>query len=165
MTLQVAVPFPGVRAVIAEARRRQHRRRLITIAIVACAVVVASIAFIAFGHRSAGQPKLVKFYFAPRATTAQIRRTLEAAKAEHGVRTVTLITKGAVWADLKRRSPAAVRGVTHNPFLDSIQVRVSRADFARVVADLNRAQPTGIAVFQEGKHLVVVKDGKRQVMH
>jgi cell division protein FtsX len=147
MTIQVAAPFLGVRAVIAEARRRQHRRRLIVG--VACAAVLASIAFIALGHRGSGQPKVVKVYFAPGATTSQILHTVRAAKAEQGVSAVSLVTKEAALADMMRRFPALVRGIAYNPLPDSIQMRVSRTDEARVIADLKQAQPFAIAKIQE----------------
>jgi cell division protein FtsX len=136
--------------VIAEARRRQHRRRLVVIAAIACAVVVGSIAFIAFANRSSGQPKVVKVYFAPGVTAAQILSTLRAAKAEQGVTAVSLITKEAALADMKRRYPNLVAGVAYNPLPDSIQVRVSRADSARVIADLKQGHPFAIAKIQEG---------------
>lgn len=151
MTVQIAAPLLGVRAVIAEARRRQHRRRLILIAAVACAVALASIAFIGLGHRSSGQPKFVKVYFASSATPAQILRTITAVKAEHGVTAVSLLTKEAALADMKRRFPNLVAGVSYNPLPDSIQVRVSRSDAARVIADLRKTQLAAIAAIQESK--------------
>ena len=147
MTIQAAAPFLGVRAVIAEARRRQHRRRLIVG--VACAVVLASIAFVVLGNRSSGQPKVVKVYFAPGATAGQILHTVRAAKAEQGVSAVSLITKEAALADMMRRYPALVRGVAYNPLPDSIQMRVSPGDAARVIADLKQSQPFAIATIRE----------------
>lgn len=149
MSLQIAAPLLGVRAVIAEARRRQHRRRLIVIAGVACAVVLASIAFIALGHRGAAQPKSVKVYFASGANSAQILRTITAVKAEHGVSAVRVVSKKAALADLKRRYPNLIAGLSSNPLPDSIQVQVSRADAARVISDLKKAQPFAIAEIRE----------------
>jgi cell division protein FtsX len=149
MSLQIAAPLLGVRAVIAEARRRQHRRRLIVIAGVACAIVLASIAFIALGHRGAGQPKFVKVYFAFGANSAQILRTITAVKAEHGVTAVSLLTKEAALADMKGRFPNLVAGLGYNPLPDSIQVQVSRADAARVISDLKKAQPFAIVEIRE----------------
>jgi cell division protein FtsX len=150
MSLQIAAPFFGVRAVIAEARRRQHRRRLIVIAGVACAIVLASIAFTVLGHRGSGQPKFVTVYFASGANSAQILRTITAVKAEHGVTAVSLLTKEAALADMKRRFPKLVAGLFYNPLPDSIQVQVSRADAARVISDLKKAQPFAVVKISEG---------------
>ena len=149
MSLQIAAPFLGVRAVIAEARRRQHRRRLIVIAGIACAVVLASIAFVALGHKGAGQPKFVQVYFASGATSTQILRTITEVKAEHGVTAVNLLTKEAALADMKGRFPNLVAGLGYNPLPDSIQVQVSGADAARVISDLKQAQPFAIAAIRE----------------
>jgi cell division protein FtsX len=134
--------------VIAEARRRQHRRRLIVLGI-ACCVALATITFVVIGHRTAGQPRVVRVYFAAGATPAQILRTVTAVKAEHGVSAVGIVTKEAALADLKRRFPNLVAGSSYNPLPDSIQIRVSRAAAAGVIADLRQARLAPITAIQQ----------------
>jgi cell division protein FtsX len=148
MTVQATLPFLGVRAVIADARRRQRRRRVV--AGVAAMIVLGSIAVFALGQRSAAEPKVVKIYFTSSATSGQIARTIDAVKREHGVSAVGLLTKEAALADMRRRFPSLVAGVAYNPLPDSITVRVSKSDAARVIADVKEALPRGIAAVREG---------------
>jgi hypothetical protein len=112
MSSQAIAPSFGVRAVIAAARRRQRRRWIV--AGVAATVVLVSFAAIAIGHRSTAEPKVVKIYFSSSATSRQITRMFSAVKAEHGVSTVGLTTKEAALADMRRRYPSLVRGVSYN---------------------------------------------------
>jgi cell division protein FtsX len=133
----------GVKAVIADARRRQRRRRLV--AAVAAVLVVGLVAVIALGRSGTAQPQVVKIYFGPSATSRQIARTVAAVRAEHGVKAVSLITRKAALAYERRRYPSLVAGLAYNPFPDSIAVRVNGSDAARVIADVKRALPFGIS--------------------
>jgi cell division protein FtsX len=146
--MQATIPFLGVRAVIADARRRQRRRRIVAAAVLTV-LALGSIVVIALGQRTAAAPKVVKIYFGPSVTSRQIARTVAAVKTEHGVAAVGLITKEAALADMKRRFPSLVKGVSYNPLPDSISVRVSGSDAARVIADVRKALPAAITAVRE----------------
>jgi cell division protein FtsX len=148
MSSHAIVASFGVRAVIADARRRQRRRR--TVATAVAAIALGSIAVLALVRHVAAEPKVVKIYFSSSATSAQIAHTVAAVKSERGVAGVRLITKEAALADLKRRYPSLVAGVSYNPLPDSITMRVSGSDTARVIAEVKRALPAGIASVQGG---------------
>ena len=55
------------------------------------------------------------------------------------------ITRKAALAYERRRYQSLVAGLAYNPFPDSIAVRVSGSDAARVIADVKRALPFGIS--------------------
>jgi cell division protein FtsX len=136
-------------AVIAEARRRQRRRRVST-AVAAAAAALAFGALFAldvfpFGGQGSTRQTSVRIYLDYGATSAETKRVLAAARAEHGVVAATIVSKAAALAEMRQRYPQLVAHLVVNPLPDAVDIRITAGvDAARLSSEL-RAKVPGIA--------------------
>ncbi|MFL5954834.1 MAG: permease-like cell division protein FtsX [Gaiellaceae bacterium] len=157
MTFAVANPRArpaAAAAVIADARRRQLRRRASFGAGVLSAAVLALFAFHAppFGGRGSVSAT-VRLYLQPGVTVAQAHRVVAAARGERGVVGVTVVSREAALAMMKRRYPQLVKNLTSNPLSARIDVRLgSTEDARRLVSDLRTARLLPIVHLQYVPH-------------
>jgi cell division protein FtsX len=91
----------------------------------------------------------VRVYLSVGATPREARRVLAAARAERGVASASVFSKGAALEAMRQQYPALISHLSSNPFPDSIRLRLTDGvEASRLIANLTAKRLPGIALIR-----------------
>jgi cell division transport system permease protein len=94
---------------------------------------------------------VVKVYFAPDSTKAQMNTVANKLSTNDQVKTVTFISKEQALAQMKKRFPALVQNLPSNPLPDSLEVVPKRGENTAAIAETLQPPPPGVENVKYGK--------------
>ena len=94
---------------------------------------------------------VVKVYFTPDSTKAQMNAVANKLSANDKVKTVTFVSKEQALAQMKKRFPALVQNLPSNPLPDSLEVVPKRGEDTSAIAETLQPPPPGVQNVKYGK--------------
>ena len=94
---------------------------------------------------------VVKVYFAPDSTKAQMNAVANKLSANSDVKTVTFISKEQALKEMTKRFPSLVQNLPSNPLPDSLEVVPKHGEQTEAIANSLKPRPPGVDNVKYGK--------------